>query len=503
MKVDSPKFGGLGNWRTLWAAAFSTLMAAIGVAAYWGFTVDDALITARVAHNIAEGHGYRFNPSGAVVDAVTPLGWAFLLAPFAGPGPFRAFLAARWIGTFAWLASAGWLGASVARRGVSIWPFALLAVVSPLGLWASAGMETAVVVALVTLATADGVLGLCCVGLAAAWRPELIPFAFVLSVGRCQSLTRIPRALALSVGPAVAVAILRWACFGSPHPLAVVAKPSDFTHGFWYALEALLWSGPVWLWLSPVGPWSPAGRGRRSDDAILQARHCPQSLVGHVGDVVGRPALERREAALVAAILVHFVAIALAGGDWMPAYRLAVPVMPAMLRVACHLAHNRGRLLGGIALILALASSLRVSLKLVPSARWIVTQRTALIRSAAHALQGASVVAAPDVGWVGVAFPAEIVDLAGATDPSVAYLRGGHTSKQIERRLLLLRQVDRIVVLLAPMADLKEPWIQSTFARAIDHRAALIGAELGCVPAETLRMSHTQQSYLILNCPKE
>jgi hypothetical protein len=357
-------------------------------------------------------------------------------------------------------------------------------------------METAVVVALVTFATTDGALGLCCVGLAAAWRPELIPFAFVLSVGRCRSLTRIPADLALSVGPAVAVAVFRWACFGSPHPLAVVAKPSDFTHGFWYALEALLWSGPVWLWLCPVRPWSFTVHARRSTDPIRQVQYYSQANVGH-------PALERRELALIAAILVHFVAVALAGGDWMPAYRLAVPIMPAMLRVACHLAHRRGRLLGGIALVLALSSSLRVSLKLVPSARWIVTQRVRLIHSAAPALQYATVVAAPDVGWVGEAFRGEIVDLAGATDPTVAYLRGGHTSKQVERRLLALRRVDRIIVLLAPSADVGEPWTQSKFSRAIDHRAALIGAELGCAPKETLRMFHTQQSYLILNCPKD
>ncbi|MDF3071929.1 MAG: hypothetical protein K0R38_7530, partial [Polyangiaceae bacterium] len=57
-------------------------VAALGasMAWLWGFTVDDALITARVAWHLANGAGYRFNAGGPVVDAVTPLGFAVLLA---------------------------------------------------------------------------------------------------------------------------------------------------------------------------------------------------------------------------------------------------------------------------------------------------------------------------------------------------------------------------------------------------------------------------------------
>ncbi len=72
-----------------------------------GFTVDDALITARVASNLGSGHGYRFNVGGSVVDAVTPLGFAQLLAS-SGPGSvLEMFERARWLGLATWLLAAG------------------------------------------------------------------------------------------------------------------------------------------------------------------------------------------------------------------------------------------------------------------------------------------------------------------------------------------------------------------------------------------------------------
>ena len=78
----------------------------------WGFTVDDALITCRVAWHLARGVGYRFNASGPVVDAVTPLGFAYVLSPFAAAGPLAALSAAKWLGALL-VAAAGLLfGAS-------------------------------------------------------------------------------------------------------------------------------------------------------------------------------------------------------------------------------------------------------------------------------------------------------------------------------------------------------------------------------------------------------
>ncbi|MBW2525334.1 MAG: hypothetical protein JRI23_14205, partial [Deltaproteobacteria bacterium] len=80
-------------------AALLGLGAAVPMVIYLsGFTVDDALIGARYAANLAAGAGYRFNPGGPVTDGVTPLGWAVVLAPFASGGPLQALAAAKLLG---------------------------------------------------------------------------------------------------------------------------------------------------------------------------------------------------------------------------------------------------------------------------------------------------------------------------------------------------------------------------------------------------------------------
>jgi hypothetical protein len=84
------------------------------------------------------------------------------------------------------------------------------------------------------------------------------------------------------------------------------------------------------------------------------------------------------------------------------------------------------------------------------------------------------VVAALDIGWLGAATDATIVDLAGLTDPVIAVLPGGHTSKAIPAALLDARKVDTIVLLLSEGASLREPWTASQFARVVEQRIARI-----------------------------
>lgn len=482
------------NSHDWWGASLSTAAALTGVIAFWGFTVDDALISARVAHHLATGQGYRFNPDGPIVDAVTPLGWAYVLAPFAREGVLHALQAARILGTVVWLISAAWLGLHVSRTGGRVWPLIMLAWLAPVSMWVSSGMETGLVTALVTLAIGRCALASACLGLAAAWRPELIPFAVAWTVLRTRGARQLTLALVVVLGPVLGVALVRWHLFDVPYPLSTVAKPSDLTHGAWYAVEGLIWCGPLWLWLSPGWPF--ALNSKADTRAAISA-----SFWGRLRNrLPGLPRLERDVAALALAITVHGGAIALAGGDWMPGYRLLVPVMPAMLSVACQVSRPSRTLacLGGA---LALFASFHIAGKLGPSARQIVEQRERLIRAASSVLRSARVVAAPDVGWVGAAMSGSVVDLAGVTDPAVAYLRGGHTSKSVESRLLVVRRVDHVVVLLAKGKQVEDPWTDTRFARRIDYRAAMISAELGCQPSSTLPLPFAGQSYLLVTCP--
>jgi hypothetical protein len=61
-------------------------------------------------------------------------------------------------------------------------------------------------------------------------------------------------------------------------------------------------------------------------------------------------------------------------------------------------------------------------------------------------LDGVTRVAALDVGWVSAATEADIVDLAGLTDPEIASLPGGHTSKHVDARFLLDRAPDALLL---------------------------------------------------------
>ena len=160
------------------------ILAALPASAWlWGFTVDDALITARVAANVARGVGSRFNPHGPLVDAVTPLGYAQLLSCFGHGDVLATFRAAKALGLGAWLCSAGvlgWLLASAGERARRFLPLVLVASSAPLAAWAVSGMETGLVTLLATLGLLGGFGGALSLGIAAAWRPELTPFAFVL-----------------------------------------------------------------------------------------------------------------------------------------------------------------------------------------------------------------------------------------------------------------------------------------------------------------------------------
>lgn len=401
-------------------AGLGALSASVSVIALWGFTVDDAWITARVAHHLAAGLGYRFNPGGAVVDAVTPLGFAHLLSPFAARGPHAALAAARLLGGLAWLGAAAWLGRELALSGsrpVRFAPLLLVAVSVPLGAWATAGLETGLVVALCTLALSPRPVGPLLAGLAAAWRPELLPWAMALGIGTALGRERRPGpalgGLAMAAAPAVLVASIRLWVFGSAMPLAALAKPAGLDDGLRYALGAFLLTGLPVLLLAPRA-------------ARLLGPH---------------------ELALGVAALVHFPAVALAGGDWMPSFRLVVPVLPSCVWVGAALAERAALWATALRFALGLGLCLHLGVGLAPASRRIYAQRRALEESGRRALAGAERIATLDVGWVGVATGAFVVDVAGVTDPSVAVLPGGHTSKRLDEGFLAARDVDAALAL--------------------------------------------------------
>jgi hypothetical protein len=441
--------------RTWGIAALGAVLALVPALALRGFTVDDALISARYAANVAHGAGYRFNAHGASTDGVTPLGWPYLLAPFAGPGPLAALLAAKILGVIAWMIAAGVLAVAIDRvagKRARYAALVMLAASAPLAAWSVAGMETGLVIALAALAAGLGRLGharasAAFAGISAAMRPEMIPWAAVVSIAPpprgSAAASRPPwdRAFrgALALGPPVAVALIRLAVFGRAAPLSLLAKPSDEMLGARYALACFLLTGPLAL-IAPLA-W------RRLDGFAR---------------------------VLLLSIGVHFAAIAVAGGDWMPLSRLVAPVLPAVVLVAAEIAAVADLRLTLARFALALAGEIFQMVKVGPTAAHVGDDRLHLIEELRGPLAGARVIAALDIGWLGAATDVTIVDLAGLTDPAIAVLPGGHTSKAIPASLLDARGVDALVLQVKEGEARREPWTTSDFARTVELRVARI-----------------------------
>jgi hypothetical protein len=426
------------------------LVAALPATWMWGFTVDDALISVRYARHLDAGLGWRFNAGGLSTDGVTPLPWPILLAPFARAGAIAVLHRAKWLGLSAWTAAGAALGRRIGstERAPSWARAASLAAVSlcvPLAAHAVSGMETAVATLLATLAALERrtFAASCLAGLAAAFRPELAAWACAIAAGVALA-QRQPVATAIGAGvvallPFSACAAIRVVAWGHPAPLALLAKPSDATAGLAYAGASFVVTLLPLLVLAPIA-----------------LRRCPRAM------------------AIVLAAVVHAAAVIAVGGDWMPYARLSVPVLPSLAFAAClgsaraHPLATAARSSGAVALGVVLLA------RGATRGRHVGPDREALVASARPWLEGARRVAALDVGWVGAATEADIVDLAGVTDPEIAALPGGHTSKRVSATFLLERAPD--VLLLYAGDGLPEggldAWRDATYPRIVEARLA-------------------------------
>ena len=455
-----------GRLLAAWSA-LGALAALVPALWMWGFTVDDALIAVRYARHLHEGVGWRFNAHGLSTDGVTPLPWPLVLAPFAGAEALVVLGRARLLGLVLWVVTGTALGRSIGRVASPAWArvaaLATMALSVPVAAHAVSGMETALATALAT-----GAVLLCerpraaavVAGLAASLRPEMAPWACVLAIGVSaaagEEVARWIQAAAIAIGPFTVCALIRIAVWGRPAPLAVLAKPSDIEHGLAYAGAACVVTLVPLLLLAPVA-------------------------------VARQP----RALAIVLAALAQVAAIVVVGGDWMPYARLMVPVVPSLVYAAALVgreahpaavaARSAVAVVVGVVLIARGGTTGRTvgadRTRLVAAARrWLETDARALSRAStrdASPADGRALrVAALDVGWVSAATEADIIDLAGLTDPEIAALPGGHTSKRVDARFLLARAPD-VLFVYAPLglpAGGLDAWQDTTTSRVVEAR---------------------------------
>lgn len=441
-----PWIGQRGTWLLA-----GVLAAAVPSLWMWGFTVDDALISVRYARHLAAGLGWRFDSIGPSTDGVTPLPWPLVLAPLAHADALTVLARAKGLGLAAWCAAGGALGRSTGGQVAPAWARAAallaLAVSVPVAAHAVTGMETAVATSLATFASLEARrprVAALLAGAAAALRPELAPWACVLAVGQVvtarRGAARAIEAAGFALGPFAACALVRLVVWGRPGPLALLAKPTDMVQGVHYAGAACVVAVvPVLV----VAPWA--------------LRRAPAALV------------------LVLAGVVHVAAIAAVGGDWMHYFRLIVPVVPSLAWAAVLLSAQAHPWATAVRSVVALALGALLVVLDRGGADWrrVGADRAALIRAARPSLADCRRIAALDVGWVGASTESDVLDLAGVTDPEIAVLPGGHTSKRVDGILLADRGADALL-LFAPEGLLAglDAWTEARFGRAVEARLA-------------------------------
>ena len=409
-----------------WALLFAAV-ATVSAIAMWGFTVDDALISIRYARHLVLGVGYRFNATGPSTDGVTPLPWPFLIAPLAGAAPMNVLARVKVLDLVLHAGAGALLGASVRSAPLSGKVTALVALAAclPLAAWGGAGMETPLATLLCTACVfcMDRPSAAVFAGLAAAVRPELLPWAAAASCALALARRARPAgvlfATLVSAAPFTACAVARRIAFGHFAPLAVLAKPSDLAHGAVYVVAGIAACGLPLLLLAPRA-------------------------------IVKIPPAHR---ALAAAFLVHALAVLFAGGDSMPYARLFVPVLPSLLAIHVQIARFSHGPVFWPRTCASVGLAAWVFVTAGPRGRHVMSEREDLVRRATPVLAGSGAIAAVDVGWVSACSDAKIVDLAGLTDPEIAVLPGGHTSKHVSGAMLLDRDVDTIVLWANPLPD--------------------------------------------------
>lgn len=489
VKTGERRTGGVGGALTAWGWSLPALLF------FWGFSVDDAWIVTRVVDNGLGTGTWSFNRGRPATDAITPWGYAYFIGGLTKLtrlwGDGDALLVARLSGALAWLSVLGVVGArfkSAGTRSHFVLALGLLALVTGHA-WASAGLETPWVALFWTL----GMLGLESrragleklgawgLGAAVMWRPELLPCSLVaLGLWGHAPFTRaaVRRSFTLLffLGvPVLVVALLRWHQFDSFFPLAFTAKAPSFSSGLRYALGGTILIGVPGLLLSLL--WKSAWPERAGTVRL------------------------RRAAIVMGA---HLLALILAGGDWMPFFRLFVPILPWLILVAASeggaRAWSRCRR-GGIAL-LSLSGPLLLTLGLGSDARLVLERRREWIEQARATLEGARVVAAVDVGWVGQTTSASIVDLAGVTDPKIARLVGGHTSKWIAPGLFSAREIDTWIIRAEGREfSPEQPLTELRCVYPVDRRLLRAAEQMGFRATQVIPIDGLEEQYVIAQLP--
>ena len=336
--------GGAGK-RGEWPFVVAALIGLGAILCFYGFRVwrsavidEDAYISLRYARNLLEGRGFVFNPGWEPVEGITNLLWTLCLAAISWLGlelTTAALVLGAVCGGLTLLVAYRWCQAELSELPVSRGAAYVLALAAPLlislapgfAFYAGSGLEVAMFALLL-------VAGLYLLGRARSLRPAAVG-SFLLGAA---AITRPEGALVLAV--ASGVFVLRYV-LSNPAKTGLLRRAG--VAGVAGVLPGALVVGATTLWRilyygSPIPNTASAKAGgvevmeRWGVPYLLDAAQANWIHVVWLLALGGALAHRR--------LLVHGLAVLLilplwcayvvyVGGDYMPFYRLLVPVLPA------------------------------------------------------------------------------------------------------------------------------------------------------------------------------
>jgi arabinofuranosyltransferase len=329
---------------------------------------DDAFISFRYAHNLAQGHGPVFNPGQPVEGYTTPL-WVFTLGGLGALGLPISETATALCFAAALLTAAllPWFSTSLGLRLYGL-DALLLALNTSYAIWGGSAMEMVpfglllVVASWAFLSEKPPVLTGLLFALLTILRPEGLLFGGLALLFCIADIVRgkgraWQRLLLLGAAFAVPVAIhLGWrmAYYGYPLPNTYYAKVG-------FGLDQ---------WLRGLGYLAEAAT------QYLLALTIP-ILLG-----ILQP-FGRKWAYLVSAVGLYLFYLSLVGGDWMVSFRLLVPILPLAVVLAAHglvgawekiqarLGAKWALALAAAGLVVVLPASIYTSFSVEPEQAWV------------------------------------------------------------------------------------------------------------------------------------
>lgn len=459
------------HWEALAVLSIGVLTALVRLS-IGPLTIDDAYITIRYARNVATGVGFVFNPGEHVLGTTTPL-WTLILAAAYRLGAHDLPSVALVLGSLADAATSALLIQIGFRLGLGLSWSVLAAIafaVSPTSIiYTTGGMETPLFVLLVVATglsalTEHTALMSLFATLALLTRPEGLVLIGLIGLRYAMVRQAIPRATLAVFLTVVApwVVFASW-YFGSPVPQSMLAKALVYqTNPF----------GSISRWLSGIGPPNALA-------AFVLLPLAPRVIAF----------VRRNGAALLVVgfgpcLCMTYVAASLHGVFVFPWY--AVPALPFLLlaEAAALRAVSRHwttqRLVVCVAAVELLLALPGLNLGRDSSLRFFAPIGDDLSREAAYRqaaavlapeLTRSSVIVAPEIGALGDASNARILDSAGLVSPEALRYYPlpplKHANNAVPAALVRDRLPDAVVSLDTFIADTleRDGWFHAHYQR--------------------------------------